>query len=134
MNDNDTSRRVRDKSARNPTIIAYASVFQGHLRSSAPVIVTGIVEGNGQVENVVTIEESGTWIGNIHALCVIVNGKIKGDIVTDDKVEVGPTGQVHGDITAASLAIASGAVIEGDMHMTEHEEPIRFEEKRSVAA
>jgi cytoskeletal protein CcmA (bactofilin family) len=133
MNDN-ASRRVRDKNARNPTIIAYASVFQGHLRSSAPVIVTGIVEGNCAVENIVTIEESGTWIGNIHALCVIVNGKVKGDIVTDDKVEVGPTGQVHGNITAGSLAIASGAVIEGDMHMREHEEPIRFEEKRSVAA
>jgi len=128
-----TSRRVRDKNAKNPTIVAYASVFQGNLRSSAPVIVTGIVEGNCQVENIVTIEESGTWIGNIHALSVIVNGKVKGEIIADDKLEVGPTGQVHGDITAGSLAIASGAVIEGDMHMTEHEEPIRFEEKRSVA-
>ena len=129
-----TSRRVRDKNAKNPTIVAYASVFQGNLRSSAPVIVTGIVEGNCQVENIVTIEESGTWIGKIHALSVIVNGKVKGDIVADEKLEVGPTGQVHGDIRAGSLAIASGAVIEGDMHMTEHDEPIHFEEKRSVAA
>ena len=54
-------------------------------------------------------------------------------IVTDEKLEVGPTGQIHGNVTAGSLAIASGAVIEGDMHMTEHDEPIHFEEKRSVA-
>ena len=128
-----SSRRVRDKNARNPTIIAYASVFQGNLKSSAPVIVTGIVEGNCQVENILTIEESGTWIGNIHALSVIVNGKVKGDIVSDEKMEVGPAGQIHGNVTAGSLAIASGAIIEGDMHMTELDEPILFEEKRSVA-
>ncbi|OGT71499.1 MAG: hypothetical protein A2W76_04240 [Gammaproteobacteria bacterium RIFCSPLOWO2_12_47_11] len=128
-----SKRRVRDKNANNPSIIAYASVFQGNLKSSAPVVVTGIFEGNSQIENILTIEESGTWIGNIHALCVIVNGKVKGDIVTDDKLEVGPTGQIHGNVTAGSLAIASGAVIEGDMHMTEHDEPILFEEKRSAA-
>jgi cytoskeletal protein CcmA (bactofilin family) len=128
-----SKRRVRDKNANNPTIIAYASVFQGNLKSSAPVIVTGIVEGNSQIENILTIEESGTWIGNIHALSVIVNGKVKGDIVTDKKLEVGPTGQIRGNVTAGSLAIASGAVIEGDMHMTERDEPIRFEEKRSAA-
>jgi cytoskeletal protein CcmA (bactofilin family) len=128
-----SKRRARDKTANNPSIIAYASVFQGNLKSSAPVIVRGIVEGNSQIENILTIEESGTWIGNIHALSVIVNGKVKGDIVTDDKLEVGPTGQIHGNVTAGSLAIASGAVIEGDMHMTERDEPIHFEEKRSAA-
>lgn len=131
--DTTNQRRARDKNERNPTIIAYASVFQGTLKSSTPIIVSGIVEGNCQIENVLNITKSGKWLGNIHAQAVIIDGTVKGDIVADDKVEIGPTGQIIGNIIAGSLAIASGAVIEGDMKVTEHEVPLVFEEKRSVA-
>lgn len=132
MNDKDR-RRARDKYEKNPTVIAFASVFQGNVRSSTPVFVAGLVEGNCQIENVLTVQESGKWIGNIHAEAVIIDGTVKGDIVADDKIEIGPTGKIYGNIRAGSLAIASGAVIEGDMKVTDHEEPLIFEEKRSVA-
>lgn len=126
-------RRARDKNEKNPTIIAFASVFQGVLKSSTPVIVAGMVEGNCQIENILTVKDTGKWLGNIHAQAVIVDGTVKGDIVADDKIEIGPTGKIYGNVKAGSLAIASGAVIEGDMKITEQDEPIIFEEKRSFA-
>ena len=126
----DYGRRLSDKDSKNPTIIAKASIFQGDLRSSCPVIVSGMVEGDCAIENTLTIEKSGTWVGTIHALSVVVNGKIKGNVKTDGKVEIGPTGQIYGNVTAGTIAIASGAVIEGDMHMIERDEPVHFEEKR----
>lgn len=129
----ESRRRARDKNEKNPTVIAFASVFQGKLRSSVPVIVSGLMEGDGQVENVLTITKAGKWIGNIHAEAVIVDGYVKGNIVADKKIEVGPSGKITGNIKAGSIAIASGAVIDGDIKVTEHEEPYVFEEKRSVA-
>ena len=130
---NDKSRRARDKNEKNPTIIAFASVLQGKLRSSVPVIVSGLVEGDCQVENLLTVTQSGKWIGNIHAEAVVVDGMVRGDIVADVKIEVGPSGQISGNLKAASIAIASGAVIDGDIKVTEHDEPFVFEEKRTAA-
>ena len=129
----DSSRRLRDKNAKNPTLIAHASTFQGDLKSSAPVIVSGIVEGNCEIENILTIDKTGVWIGSIQASSIIMNGKIKGDVYTQGKIEIGPSGQVHGNIAAGSLAIASGAVIDGDMKMINNDEPLYFEEKRLIA-
>jgi len=127
------SRRIRDSLAKRPTIIADASIFQGDFKSSAPVIIFGMIEGNCEIDNLLTIEKPGVWVGNVKAEGVIVNGKVKGNITTDGKLEVGSSGHILGDVVAGTLAIASGAVIEGEMHMTDHDEPHHFEEKRTNA-
>ena len=129
-----THRRARDKNEKNPAVIAYATAFHGKLKSSVPVIVAGMVEGDCLIENVLIIQETGIWLGNIHADMVIVDGKVKGDIIAENKIEIGPSGQISGNIRAGSIAIASGAVIDGDMKITEYEEPIHFEEKRTAVA
>lgn len=126
----ENSRRIRDELAKKPTVIADASIFQGDLKSSAPVIVFGMVEGKCEIDNLLTIEKSGVWVGSILAEGVIVNGKIKGNIKTGGKLEVGASGHILGNVTVGTLAIASGAVIEGDMHMSDHDKPHLFEEKR----
>jgi cytoskeletal protein CcmA (bactofilin family) len=129
----DNSRRVRDNLAKRPTIIADATIFQGDFKSSAPVIVFGMIEGDCEIDNLLTIERPGAWVGNIKAEGVIVNGKVRGNITTDGKLEIGSSGHILGDVVAGTLAIASGAVIEGEMHMTDHDEPHHFEEKRTNA-
>ena len=129
----DNSRRVRDNLAKRPTIIVDATIFQGDFKSSAPVIVFGMIEGDCEIDNLLTIERPGAWVGNIKAEGVIVNGKVRGNITTDGKLEIGSSGHIRGDVVAGTLAIASGAVIEGEMHMTDHDEPHHFEEKRTNA-
>jgi len=129
----DNSRRVRDNLAKRPTIIVDVTIFQGDFKSSAPVIVFGMIEGDCEIDNLLTIERPGAWVGNIKAEGVIVNGKVRGNITTDGKLEIGSSGHILGDVVAGTLAIASGAVIEGEMHMTDHDEPHHFEEKRTNA-
>jgi len=129
----DNSRRVRDNLAKRPTIIVDATIFQGDFKSSAPVIVFGMIEGDCEIDNLLTIERPGAWVGNIKAEGVIVNGKVRGNITTDGNLEIGSSGHILGDVVAGTLAIASGAVIEGEMHMMDHDEPHHFEEKRTNA-
>ena len=129
----DNSRRVRDNLAKRPTIIVDVTIFQGDFKSPAPVIVFGMIEGDCEIDNLLTIERPGAWVGNIKAEGVIVNGKVRGNITTDGNLEIGSSGHILGDVVAGTLAIASGAVIEGEMHMTDHDEPHHFEEKRTNA-
>ncbi len=128
---NNKNRRAHDKNAKMPSIISGGSFISGVIKSTAPVIVLGKVEGDCEIEDVLSIQESGEWIGSIRAQSVIVNGTVKGNISTKTKLEVGHTGKIRGNVKAGTLAIASGGEIDGDIIMTDKEDPFYFDEKRS---
>ncbi len=66
----------------------------------------------------------------MHARSAVIAGKITGIIKVDEKLEIRATAVIHGRVTARSLAIAKGAVIEGEVTVTSGEPIINFEEKR----
>jgi cytoskeletal protein CcmA (bactofilin family) len=56
--------------------------------------------------------------GEIHAKEVCVSGKVLGNIVGHDRVEVMATGSVEGDIVAPRVTVADGAFLKGKVEMT----------------
>ncbi len=128
---NKKNRRAHDKSAKMPSIISGGSCISGVIKSTAPVIVLGKFEGDCEIENSLTIEKTGEWIGSIQAESIVINGSVKGNVSTEAKLEVGSTGKILGNVKAGTLAIASGGEIDGDITMTDKEDPVYFDEKRS---
>ena len=63
---------------------------------------------------VVTVEKKGNVVAD-KIMCggLVVRGKLKGDIFSRGSVLIGPEADVRGDITAPSLAVGAGAVLEG---------------------
>ncbi len=63
----------------------------------------------------ITIEKKGNVVTD-RILCggLIVRGRVKGDIVSRGPVLVGPDAEIRGSVTAPSLAVGLGAVLEGD--------------------
>ena len=131
INVKNKDRRVQDNILKTPSIISGGSFIRGVIKSTAPVIVLGKVEGDCEIEDILSIRESGEWLGSIRAQSVIVNGAVKGNIFAEIKLEVGSTGKIQGNVKTGTLAIASGAEIDGDIVMVNEEEPVYFEEKRS---
>ncbi len=63
---------------------------------------------------VVTVERKGSAITDtIKCGGLIVRGKVKGVIESHGPVLVGPEAEVKGNVTAPSLAVGAGAVLEG---------------------
>ena len=124
-------RRVQDNILKTPSIISDGSFIIGVIKSTAPVIVLGKVEGDCEIEDILSIRESGEWLGSIRAQSVIVNGTVTGNISTKTKLEVGHTGKIRGNVKVGTLAIATGGEIDGHVIMTDKEEPVYFDEKRS---
>jgi hypothetical protein len=63
---------------------------------------------------VVTIENKGHVIsGDILCGGLVVRGKLKSNVHSRGPVFVGPEAEVRGNITAPSLAVGSGAILEG---------------------
>ncbi len=63
---------------------------------------------------IVTVEKKGQVITDrIHCGGLIVRGKVKGNITSRGPVLVGPDAEIKGDVNAPTLAVGSGAVLEG---------------------
>jgi len=85
---------------------------EGDIRSSGPVDVSGLVNGNVFVSEM-TINETGSLRGSLEAGSVEVNGHVEGKI-TADVVIIGKSAVIKGDIFFKNtLKTEEGADIDG---------------------
>jgi len=94
--------------------IGKSILVKGKLTSSEDLTIAGQVEGDISVpEHSLIIAPQARIRGNIVARFVVVHGSVKGTITAVDRVEIGETGFVEGDIVTRRMAIAEGAILRG---------------------
>jgi cytoskeletal protein CcmA (bactofilin family) len=87
-------------------------VVTGDLTSSEDMTIAGRVHGDVSVPEHALIIASGARIhGNILARAVVVHGEVKGVIAARERVEIGETARIEGDIVAPRMAILDGAAL-----------------------
>jgi cytoskeletal protein CcmA (bactofilin family) len=123
-------RRFLEINSASPTFIGVDSVFVGNIRGAGQFVVSGEVHGDGELNGDLNLSASGVWNGHIHAHQAIVAGKITGGLTCEDKLEIGYSAVIRGNITARTIAIAKGAIIEGEIEVTSNTPVVEFEEKR----
>jgi len=123
-------RRLLDQFGNSPTYIAEGSRIQGDIDTRGPLVLSGTLEGNGRIGAGLSISVGARLLGNVQARSAVIAGEVIGDVTIDEKLEIGATAVIRGSIAAKSLAIANGAVIEGDIVVTGTQPVVKFEEKR----
>ena len=89
-------------------------VINGELSASENLTLTGQMDGSIRLaSHTLTIGEEATIRANIDAAAVVILGALTGDVTASQRVEIGPTGSVIGDITSPRLSIADGGSIRG---------------------
>ena len=83
-----------------------------------PFVVSGEVHGDGEVEGGLNLSVTGSWHGNIQAQQAIVAGKITGGLTVKDRLEIGYTAVIRGRVSARTIAIAKGAIVDGEIEVT----------------
>jgi cytoskeletal protein CcmA (bactofilin family) len=96
-----------------PSIVSTDLKINGNLVSQGDVQVEGEIEGDVRSRNL-TIGETGSVDGEIHADVVLVSGTVKGRI-NAKTVTLAKSARVIGDIAHESLAMESGAHLEGQV-------------------
>jgi cytoskeletal protein CcmA (bactofilin family) len=80
--------------------------------------IDGKVEGKIQLEgHRLTIGQHGIIQAEVQAENIVVHGRLEGNVLSDDKVEISATGSVRGDIRAPRVAIQDGATFGGSIDM-----------------
>jgi len=125
-------RRIRDSGGGTTTYIAKGSKIVGRLSGKGAYVFCGEVEGDCDIEGPVTLADGGHWRGTLKATDVVIAGRVDGDVIADQRVEIAGSARVAGSLSGLSIAVAEGAVIEGEIKVTSGKPPMKFEEKRNV--
>lgn len=123
-------RRIRDTASGPTTYIAPSTRMTGTLTGQGPYVFCGTMEGDCDIDGPLTLAESGKWMGTLKATDVVVAGTVEGDVVARQRVEILGTARVSGSLSGHAIAVAVGAVIEGEIRVTSGEPPVTFEERR----
>ena len=89
--------------------------IKGELRFSGEMTLDGKLEGEVRGEGTLNLGESSvvTVTGNVEAQTVVVRGKVNGNIVSREKLELKAKTELFGDIRAAKLSIEEGVTFVG---------------------
>lgn len=123
-------RRTLDRAGSFSTLIGAETRFTGRIEGKDNYIVNGTVEGDCDIDGVILLSEQGRWIGNIQAVNIVIAGEVQGDITAGEKLELTPTARVSGRISSPVIAIAEGAIHQGEIRMAREGAVQRFSGQR----
>ena len=101
------------------TLVGAATRVSGDLHFEGASHVDGIVNGGviaeGEGGSTLSVSENGEIHGNVQVPNVILNGLVKGDVIATERVELGPTARVIGNVYYNLIEMAIGAEINGKL-------------------
>jgi cytoskeletal protein CcmA (bactofilin family) len=93
------------------------SKISGKLSFDGPTRIDGQVDGEITGKDSLTVGESAVVTAQIRAAAIIVAGKVSGDIIATQRIEIRPSAKVIGNLTAPVLVVHEGALFEGHCSM-----------------
>ena len=122
-------RRIQD-TAGPTTYVAATTTIVGTVTGKGAYVFCGTVEGDCDIDGPLTLAAGGRWRGVLKATDIVVAGVVEGDVVAKQRVEILGTARITGSLAGHSIAVAEGAIIEGEIKVTSGAEPTTFQEKR----
>jgi cytoskeletal protein CcmA (bactofilin family) len=115
-----------DKLARKPTekpcntidtLIGVSTDMKGDITFSGGLRIDGKVKGNitarSDDNSTLVLSENAMVTGDVAVPHMIVNGKIKGNVTSAERLELQAKAEINGDINYKVLEIAAGAQVNG---------------------
>lgn len=99
--------------------IGRSLIIKGELTASEDLLIDGQFEGTLNIQDhCLTIGANGKVKAEVHARQVVIQGSVNGNVNAREKIELRRSGNVTGDLMAASVAIEEGAYFKGsiDIH------------------
>ncbi len=112
-----TSMRAAAPASESRAYLDAGSKISGKLSFDGPTRIDGQVDGEITGKDSLMIGESAVVTAQIRAAAIIVAGKVSGDIIATQRIEIRPSAKVIGNLTAPVLVVHEGALFEGHCSM-----------------
>ena len=114
----DAARRGTSSAPRAASVesfIAAELTIEGKITGSGDVRIAGRFKGDVQVDGNFRIDAGARLEGQVRAAVVVVGGELQGNIDAAKQVDVLSTGVIVGDVKAASITVAAGSRMRGQV-------------------
>lgn len=101
------------------TLIGKNTYFEGNIKSDGTIRIDGKIKGEIESKGDVVVGESGSIIGNIECMNVIISGSVEGNVIAREQLRLTPTAKLVGDIKMNSLITDEGASFTGNCGMVD---------------
>ncbi|MBD0332167.1 MAG: polymer-forming cytoskeletal protein [Chitinophagaceae bacterium] len=108
------TERLNSNSA---TLISSGTTLTGDVHSDTDLRIDGSIHGNVSSASKIIIGTTGFVEGNIHGVNADVTGKVVGDIVVTELLQLRGQCDVQGNVTASKLQIDQTAMFNGKCSM-----------------
>lgn len=131
--------RKQARHNRVDTLVGPNSQVNGDLGFEGGCHINGTVKGNVSSDNdgdsMLSISENGMVEGGVTVPYVVLHGIVRGDVVAGQRVELGPTARVIGNVYYNLIEMAIGAEINGKLvHQPEGKVPLLEQTSSDVEA
>jgi cytoskeletal protein CcmA (bactofilin family) len=126
------------------TLVGANSKINGDLNFAGGCHIDGIVKGNVSADSdsnsALSVSEDGKIEGGVTVPYVVLHGIVRGDVFATQRVELGPTARVIGNVYYNLIEMAIGAEINGKLvHQPEGQVPLltqtsRIDQSAAMAA
>lgn len=104
------------------TVIGPSVKLEGNFVSEGNILVEGEVDGKLETTCDLRAGENSKIIADIKAKNAIIAGEVRGNIEIDENLEILSTAKITGDIKTKRISIEDGAILNGNLQMTEKKE------------
>jgi cytoskeletal protein CcmA (bactofilin family) len=122
----DSESMARDiKEGRLSGFVGHGTILTGETHFQAMLRVDGQLMGTVTSESgTLIVGSNGQVDANISVSSALVNGAVNGDIVASEKIQLGRTARVIGNIMTPRLILEDGALFEGNCSMVKAKEAV----------
>ena len=97
------------------------ALFRGTLSFEGTVRIDGKFEGKVNTNDTLVIGETGDMKAEVKVGTLVCKGQLIGGVVASKTIEMHPASKITGNIQTPALSIELGAVLDGQLNMTEKE-------------
>ncbi len=118
------------KEGRLSGFVGSGTVLTGETNFQAMLRIDGHLTGTvTSTDGTLIVGSTGQVDANVRVSAAVINGTVNGDIIATEKLELGRSARVAGNVQAPRLVIEDGAILEGSCSMLKAQENL---EKRRV--
>jgi cytoskeletal protein CcmA (bactofilin family) len=111
--------RDSKSNGRIDTLVGKTAKVQGDVEFTGGLHLDGRVAGNvrtdGDPTATLSVSETGSIDGNVEVPTVMLNGVVRGDILARERVVLGATARVQGNVQYGVIEMTLGAEIKGKL-------------------
>jgi cytoskeletal protein CcmA (bactofilin family) len=105
------------------SLIGHGGTLEGKVHCDTNLRIEGTFSGEIQCSGTVTVGEQGTVRSSIIAEEIVIAGKVYGDVTANRRLIMTGSGELHGNISASTLHIMEGSLLNGSVDMKQPADP-----------